>query len=87
MIDWNSFSIEFFFSLFISPFEVVQETRSQFGCNSLSGAELEDDLGSGTALSHWEKRTFGNEIMVGVTDGYATVVSRITLAFFEDSGW
>jgi len=70
----------------VSP-NVLSEVRKHFSCQSLNGAELEDDLGAGTALSHWEKRIFGREIMVGVTNGYAEVVSRVTLAFFEDSGW
>lgn len=30
---------------------------------------LEDDGGSGTALGHWEKKFFGNEIMTGVMSG------------------
>lgn len=32
--------------------------REHFQCNSLAGAELEDDGGDGTAGSHWEQRLF-----------------------------
>lgn len=35
---------------------VVQEVRDHFGCDQLEGAELEDQGGEGTALTHWEKR-------------------------------
>lgn len=34
---------------------VVQE---HFGCDTLTGAELEDDGGPGSAFSHWEERIF-----------------------------
>lgn len=37
---------------------VVAAARAQLGCNSLRGAELEDDGGLGTAGSHWEQRVF-----------------------------
>lgn len=32
---------------------VQREARSQFNCPELEGAQLEDEGGSGTALSHW----------------------------------
>ena len=32
------------------------EGRRYFGCESLVGVQLEDQGGSGTAGSHWEKR-------------------------------
>ena len=34
------------------------EVRSHFGCSSLVGAELENQGGSATIGSHWEKRIF-----------------------------
>ena len=36
--------------------------------------------------SHWEKRLLMNEIMTGSVDT-RSVVSRMTLALLEDSGW
>ena len=42
--------------------------------------------GAGTALSHWERRIFHNEAMTGsVLPG--SVLSRLSLALLEDSGW
>jgi len=37
---------------------VREEVRRHYGCESLSGAELEDQGEEGTALTHWEKRLF-----------------------------
>ena len=61
---------------------VVQEARKHFGCDSLEGAELEDYDG----FNHWEARVFGNEAMTGARSG-RMVMSRITFALLEDSGW
>ena len=41
------------------------QVRKHFGCDKLSGAELEDQGEEGTALTHWEKRLFENEAMTG----------------------
>ena len=38
--------------------KVREEVRKHYGCESLSGAELEDQGEEGTALTHWEKRLF-----------------------------
>lgn len=61
---------------------VVDFVKRHFGCSTMQGAELEDDGGDGTALSHWEKRIFMNEYMTGsaVTN---PVFSELTLAFFQ----
>lgn len=37
---------------------VQQEARLHFNCLDLEGAELENQGGDGTALTHWEKRLF-----------------------------
>ena len=37
---------------------VQEEVRRHYGCDTLSGAELEDQGEEGTALTHWEKRLF-----------------------------
>ena len=65
---------------------VVEEIRNHFNCSELEGAELEDQGGEGTALTHWEKRILENEAMTG-THTQSPVFSRITLALLEDSGW
>ncbi|XP_055902649.1 leishmanolysin-like peptidase isoform X2 [Eupeodes corollae] len=71
--------------MMVTP-RVVEETRKHFNCPDLEGAELEDQGGEGTALTHWEKRILENEAMTG-THTQSPVFSRITLALMEDSGW
>lgn len=66
---------------------VVAKVKEHFGCDTLEGAELEDAGGSGTASSHWEKRIFGNEYMVGAIAAVDFAFSAITLALFDDSGF
>lgn len=59
-----------------------------FDCDTLDGAKLEDEGGSGTAGSHWESRMFMGEIMVGKSAASSRdVLSNVTLALAEDSGW
>lgn len=41
--------------MMVTP-KVVEEARRHFNCSKLEGAELEDQGGDGTALTHWEKR-------------------------------
>jgi leishmanolysin-like peptidase len=62
------------------------ETWKHFGCESLEGAELEDQGEIGTRFTHWEKRVFENEAMTG-TYTQSSVFSRVTFAFLEDTGY
>lgn len=72
-------------NVLVTP-RVVREARAHFGCDSLEGAELENQGLDGTALTHWEKRLFENEAMTG-THTQNPAYSRLTLALMEDSGW
>lgn len=56
MIDLNSFQNKYL-KVVVTP-RVREEVRKHYGCNALSGAELEDQGEEGTALTHWEKRLF-----------------------------
>uniref|UniRef100_A0A1B0GDZ8 Leishmanolysin-like peptidase n=1 Tax=Glossina morsitans morsitans TaxID=37546 RepID=A0A1B0GDZ8_GLOMM len=71
--------------MMVTP-KVVEEVRKHFNCDKLEGAELEDQGGEGTALTHWEKRILENEAMTG-THTQSPIFSHITLALMEDSGW
>ncbi|XP_062536228.1 leishmanolysin-like peptidase isoform X2 [Armigeres subalbatus] len=71
--------------MMVTP-RVSKEVRDHFSCQKLEGAELEDQGGEGTALTHWEKRVLENEAMTG-THTQSSAFSRITLALMEDSGW
>lgn len=74
----------------ITP-RVKEAVRQQFGCDTLRGADLEDDGGSGTMGSHWEQRLFEGEMMDGVggsvTHTSRHVLTNLTLSLLEDSGW
>jgi len=60
--------------------------RNFYGCSTLPGAILEQDGGTGTAGSHFERRYFLYEVMTsGVIDGYR--VSNFSLNVLEGSGW
>ncbi|KAE8908548.1 hypothetical protein PF002_g12639 [Phytophthora fragariae] len=65
---------------------VAAFAKAHFGCDSLTGAEIEQQDGSGCLGSHWEERIFEPEYMSPV-DSFRNVFSALTLAFFEDSGW
>jgi len=44
--------------------KVLAHAREYFKCQNLDGVPVEDNGGSGSAGSHWEKVVFGNEVMV-----------------------
>lgn len=74
----------------ISSPRVVAEARAHLGCNTIQGIEIEDDGGSGSGGSHWEQRVVGNEVMApsipSTASAMGPLVSRLTLALFEDLG-
>ncbi|CAH8525673.1 unnamed protein product [Schistosoma turkestanicum] len=72
------------FLSFVTP-ALLAEGRKHYNCPNLDGIDIENEGGEGTAGSHFEKRTVGDETMAGVT-GVKTILSRLTLAFFTDSG-
>ncbi|WIA20451.1 hypothetical protein OEZ85_004860 [Tetradesmus obliquus] len=77
-------------AMVITP-TVAKEAQAQFGCDTVPGAALEDEGGSGSAMAHWEYKWFQGEIMVATNlfgaHGRPATLSRITLAFMQDSGW
>ncbi|GLE06596.1 hypothetical protein PINS_up015990 [Pythium insidiosum] len=65
--------------------QVSAFVKTHFGCSDLEGAEIENQ-DDGCLGSHWEERIFEPEYMTPVSS-YRNVISGLTLAFFEDSGW
>ena len=57
-----------------------EEVRKHYGCDILTGAELEDQGEEGTALTHWEKRLF--EVSDNITLPYL-VELRLASYFFH----
>jgi len=52
-----------------------------------TGVPVEQDGGSGTALSHWDEETFDNEIMTGYINQEGNYLSPMTIASLEDLGY
>eukprot|EP01116_Phalansterium_solitarium_P024611 TRINITY_DN9059_c0_g1_i1.p1 TRINITY_DN9059_c0_g1~~TRINITY_DN9059_c0_g1_i1.p1 ORF type:complete len:722 (-),score=202.35 TRINITY_DN9059_c0_g1_i1:178-2343(-) len=69
----------------ISP-RVAQFAREHFNCPSMIGMELEDNGASGTAGSHWERRTAGPEFMTGYINPQMHITA-LTMSLLEDTGF
>jgi hypothetical protein len=65
---------------------LTSKLKAYFGCSSIPGAILEDQGGSGSAGSHWERRIFSNEYMTAsqINDQR---ISELTLALLDGTGW
>ncbi|XP_065829855.1 uncharacterized protein [Oscarella lobularis] len=63
--------------------KVKAAVQEHFNCYTLAGAELETQKHS---YFHWENRMFQSDIMTGQS-GRKLVISKISLAVLEDSGW
>lgn len=66
---------------------VATVARNQFNCQSLIGARLENLPGEGCSGAHFDERLFFSELMGPVFSGTADILSPLTLALLEDSGW
>ena len=71
--------------LITSP-KVKEAAQKHFGCKTLEGVPLEDQGGDGSSGSHWDSRFMLGDYMIS-SDYEEIVISDITLALFEDSGW
>ncbi|GAA54636.1 leishmanolysin-like peptidase, partial [Clonorchis sinensis] len=65
---------------------VLEYAKTHFNCPTLDGVDLENEGGSGTAISHFEKRIGNNDLMTGSIE-QTLVPSPLTLSFFQDTGW
>ena len=63
--------------------------RNQFDCQTMSGARLENQPTSPEDCfgSHWDERLFYTESMGAIYSNEANVLSPLTIALLEDSGW
>ena len=71
---------------YINTPTVLEKAKLHFGCNSIKGIPLENYGGMGSAGSHWESRYLIGDYMIA-TDYPEIVISDISLAVFEDSGF
>ena len=72
---------------YINSPKVVEVARKYFNCSELDGVELENYGDEGTAGSHWEARILLGDYMNGVAYTEEEVISEITLALLEDTGF
>ena len=74
------------FVTFVNSPRVLTAARQHFNCTTLNGIPLENQGSEGSAGSHWEARYMLSDYMIS-TDYIDAVLSDITLALFEDSGF
>jgi hypothetical protein len=48
---------------------------------------MENQGGSASAGSHWEKSVLMNELMASSLSGFDSMYTRFTLAYLKDSNW
>lgn len=62
--------------------------RNQFDCQTLRGARLENNpTGASCTGAHFDERIFYSELMGPIFSGTTDILSPLTLALLEDSGW
>lgn len=67
---------------------VQQVIRNHYNCQSLYGARLENQPTSPSCSgNHFDERTLYNELMTPIITGGLNILSPVTLALLEDSGW
>jgi hypothetical protein len=71
---------------YLSAEPLNSKLKSYFGCSTIPGAILENQGGSGSAGSHWERKMFSNEYMTAsqIADQR---ISELTLALLASTGW
>ena len=72
-------------TLFSSP-KVIEQAKRHFSCDNIEGIELENQGSSESIGSHWDSRIMLGDYMIA-GEYNEMVISEITLALFEDSGW
>jgi hypothetical protein len=71
---------------YISSPKLIEKAKIHFGCDNIDGIPVENQGEAGTVGSHWETRYMLGEYMIG-SDYSEVVISDITLAFLEDTGY
>ena len=66
--------------------KVIEKAKLHFNCENIKGIQLENQGGSGSVGSHWEARYMLGDYMMS-TDYIEVVISDMTLAYFEDTGF
>ena len=72
---------------YINSDKVLEVARKYYNCPDLKGVELEEFGGEGTVGSHWDARILLGDYMNGIAYPEEEVISEITLALLEDTGF
>lgn len=71
---------------FIITPKVRELAEKHFNCPGAIGVPLENKGSGGTKDGHWNRKAMNGDYMIGKSFG-ENLISEITLALFEDSGW
>ena len=71
---------------YLNSYNVLEQARKHYDCTSLERLYLENQEKNSGWSSHWESRYMLGDIMIS-TDFQEKVISDITLALFEDTGF
>lgn len=71
---------------FIITKNVRKKAEEHFNCQNAKGIPLENKGDEGSKDGHWHRKAMGPEFMISKSYG-ENLISEITLALFEDSGW
>mmetsp|Transcript_3820 Transcript_3820/g.10026 ORF Transcript_3820/g.10026 Transcript_3820/m.10026 type:complete len:886 (-) Transcript_3820:158-2815(-) len=76
------------YAAIVTP-KVRAMARNQFNCQSLPGAKLENQPTGDESCTgdHWDEHDYYPEALSGVISPTTNIMSHMTLALFEDSGW
>jgi hypothetical protein len=66
--------------------KVMKFAKKHYNCENIKGVPLEYNGGENAVGGHWSRRALNTDYMIGRSHG-ENLISPITLAFFEDSGW
>jgi leishmanolysin len=65
---------------------LIDMAKKYFKCEDIKGIPLENEGGSDSKGSHFEKLWFGNEIMIA-DENLNMKISAFTFKFLEETGW
>ena len=85
LIKKDKFNIE---RHYITSKKVIETAKKYFGCDSISGVELDNKGIINGVSTHWEPRILLGDYMASFGIEYEEqAISEITLSLMEDSGW
>ncbi|KAL4454178.1 hypothetical protein ABPG74_012135 [Tetrahymena malaccensis] len=76
-----------FKTLILTSKNVTDIARKHYNCSQLIGMQIENQGGSGSAGSHWERTVIMNEIMTAQQVSIGATLSQFTIALLKDTGF